>query len=195
MTDSSQAEIFWRSFNDGLYRIPRAWVHQGTLLRNSFEAIAKASNPDSLTGNINNPALMLAGMSLENYLKAIILHRCREQGSSGIPIGFMIHDLVKLASSAKVTFSPKQNATAKALTQYITWRGRYVAPIASSYSDHMPVDFDIPLEGDAFATKGGAHRYATISSARDLIEYVVSIVKLHIYGNKESDKWWVFGCV
>ena len=193
MTDSSQTEAFWRSHNDGLYRMPRAWVHQGTLLMYSFEAIAKASNPDSLTGNIDSPALMLAGMSLENYLKAIILHRHREQSLSGVPAGFMIHDLVNLALSAKVTFSPEQIATAKALTQYITWRGRYVAPIDNHFRDHIPVALDISLVGGARITKGGAHLNATIPLARNLIEYVVGEVKLRIYDNKESDKWWVFG--
>ncbi|MEO6024487.1 MAG: hypothetical protein ABIP64_15510 [Burkholderiales bacterium] len=98
----------------------------------------------------------------------------------------MFHDLVKLASLAKVTVRPEQIATAKALTQYITWRDRYVAPTDSRFSDHIPVDVDMPLGGGARMTKGGAHLNATIPLARGLIEYIVGEAKLQINDNKES---------
>jgi hypothetical protein len=69
----SDARAFWSKYAVALYATPRAWAHKSENLVHAFEAVAAASEPGSMHLNMNDQALMLAGMSIEVQLKAILV--------------------------------------------------------------------------------------------------------------------------
>lgn len=183
--DIGRARAFWKAYAEGLYGAPRAWAHKGENLINAFEAVCAASEPNSMHLNMVDQALMLAGMSIEVQLKAILVGDSvvravvtgkkphRTDPNADLWNRFFSHDLVALAQVANLTLIDSEVRTAAALTQYIYWRGRYVVPTERGLVDLVPVQ----LEGGLV---GQAHRI-TVQDARALIERVVKEVKLRLY--------------
>lgn len=187
MTSSTQsARAFWKTYWHGLYATPRAWAHKGENLIHAFEAVASASDSNSMHLNMQDQALMLAGMAVEVQLKAILVNlpEVRAVVTAPKPSGasadselwdaFYSHNLPDLARVSKVKLTNEQHKTATALSQYIYWRGRYVVPTERGLDDLLPAK----LEGGLVGQK---HRITT-EAARNLIDRVVSEVKVRLYG-------------
>ena len=134
--DKKQALNFWELYRIGMHATPRAWAHKGENLMHAFEVLIAASDPNSFHLNLSDQAFMLAGMSAEVHLKAMItndpLARCVVTASSEPGAGpdrklwkaFRSHDLIELAQIALLPLDDRQQRIATALSQYIYWRGR-----------------------------------------------------------------------
>lgn len=182
---SPDARVFWKTYWHGLYATPRAWAHKAENLIHAFEAVASASVTGSMHLDMLDQALMLAGMSVEVQLKAILVNVPSVRAVVTLPkrpiaasekalwSAFYSHNLVDLARESQVTLSAEQRKTAAALSQYIYWRGRYVVPTERGIDDLIPVSLDSGLIGPS-------HRI-TIEAARDLIYCIVSEVKSRLY--------------
>lgn len=184
----SDARAFWSAYAVALYSMPRAWAHRGENLFHAFEAVAAASEPGSKHLNMNDQALMLAGMSIEVQLKAILVSvtavrdvvtaakrpNTTDVSSFVVWQVFYSHNLPKLAELAQVDLDREQLLTATALSQYIYWRGRYVVPTERGIDDLIPVELDTGLVGQA-------HFGATVDSARNLIHHIIQAVKTRLY--------------
>ena len=86
-----------------------------------------------------SPFFVLAGLAVENFLKARIVERRLADGvvfSSGMDVlrefPTKAHDLVKLARLANPTVPPRTEALLKRLSEYVTWAGRYPIPLKAS---------------------------------------------------------------
>jgi hypothetical protein len=184
--DSLHAKEFWLQYTNGLYAVPRAWAHKGERLYHAFEAVAAASQEGSWHLDMNDQALMLAGMSIEVQLKAILVNLPDIQAivtATGQPIKgkankiwriFYSHNLLELAKLANIKFSSEQEKVALALSQYIYWRGRYVVPTEKGIDSLIPTMLD---KGEY----GQLHRVATVDKARELINVVIAEVKSRLY--------------
>jgi hypothetical protein len=169
-----------------MYETPRAWAHKGENLIHAFEAIVAASVKDSMHLDLNDQALMLAGMAIEVQIKAILINIPHirtivsaskppsDKSATNIWKAFFSHNLLELAKIANITLTPAQQNVAFALSQYIYWRGRYVVPTERGIDDLIPINLDTGLVGQA-------HRVATIDSARDLIHCIIDEVKAQLY--------------
>ena len=178
---------WWTEYWRGLYATPRAWAHKGELLFHAFEAIADASVPGSMHLNMRDQALMLAGMSVEVQLKAIIVHSqaARAVVTASRPAktsqdralwdAFYSHSLTILAQHAGVALTPAQAATAAALTEFIYWRGRYVLPTERGIGSLIPVVLPTGLVGDPL-------QQDSFDTVRELIAHVIKAVKASLYG-------------
>ena len=186
MTSSTQGgRAFWKSYWNGLYATPRAWAHKGENLIHAFEAVASATDPNSMHLNMHDQALMLAGMAIEVQLKAILVNlpEVRAVVTVSKPLGasaagvlwnaFYSHNISDLARASNIKLSIKQRRVANALSQYIYWRGRYVVPTERGIDDLLPTKLESGLMGQK-------HRITT-EDARELIAYVVSEVKGRLY--------------
>lgn len=71
---SPDARAFWETYWHGLYATPRAWAHKAENLIHAFEAVVSASVTGSMHLDMLDQALMLAGMSVEVQLKAILVN-------------------------------------------------------------------------------------------------------------------------
>ena len=183
--DIANARAFWKKYADGLYGVPRAWAHKGENLIHAFEAVAAVSESHSMHLNMDDQAFMLAGMSIEVQLKAILVSdpvvRAVVTGkkpqkahqSADLWSRFFSHNLVALAQAANLTLTDSEVRTATALTQYIYWRGRYVVPMERGLDDFIPVQLEGGLAGQAHRT--------TVQDAKALIERVIKEVKLRLY--------------
>ena len=136
---------------------------------------------------MHDQALMLAGMASEVLLKALLVH-CSQmrtivttQGKHLDDAGkelrrvFYSHDLVRLASVARVALSDDQRDTAHVLSEFISWRGRYVLPTEPNLEDLVP----IPLPDGRV---GMRHLSVTIEASRTLLNHLIDEVKLRLYG-------------
>lgn len=136
---------------------------------------------------MNDQALMLAGMAIEVQLKAILVNMPEaravvtasrgdlDETEKSLHKTFYRHNLVDLAQAAKVPLTHEREKTAAALSQYISWRGRYVLPTESNIDDLVPVPLDDGLVGQP-------HHSATLPAARDLVNHVIAEVKARLYG-------------
>ena len=187
MTPAAEDALdFWEQYWHGLYATPRAWAHTGENLVHAFEAVLAASEPGSMNFNLSDQALMLAGMAVEVQLKAILVHEPSIRGIVTRQIAatdehqrkllraFYSHRLVELFFAASIELTEEQRDAAKALTQYIYWRGRYVVP-----TERLIVDL-IPLRGVNGLT-GPAH-CVSMEAARELVSLVMSEVRKRLYG-------------
>jgi len=181
------ARQFWKSYWNAIYETPRAWAHKGENLVHAFEAVASASENHSMHLNMHDQAFMLAGMSIEVMLKAILVNvpearivvtapkQPSDATGKSLWFAFYSHRLEDLAREAKVALTSERLNTAAILSQYIYWRGRYVIPTERGIDDLIPVVRDNGLIGQP-------HNDLTIEAVRDLIDYVIGEVKTRLYG-------------
>jgi hypothetical protein len=104
------------------------------------------------------PELMLRGMALEAYFKAIWVKRGNELVKShkfvGVP-GVKSHDLVKLSEVLSLPISPKHRELLSRLSRYVEYAGRY--PISKRAEKFWPtlgaaVDWSLPRDDDTFTS-------------------------------------------
>jgi hypothetical protein len=183
--DVAQARTFWKDYSRGLYAVPRAWAHKGENLIHAFRAVAAASVPDSMHLNMQDQALMLAGMAIEVQLKAILVSSpaVRTVVTGGRPQKndptlklwqrFFSHNLLELALEASLPLTEAEQRTAIALSQYIYWRGRYVVPTERGMDDFIPVELENGLAGQL--------HHVSVRDATDLIDRIVVEVKARLY--------------
>jgi hypothetical protein len=177
----------WREYWRGVHEIPRAWAVKGQELACAFDAVVAASQSASRSGfDVHGPALMLAGMAIENWLKSLLVNRAsirdvvtksREPANDAEQKALRVyytHDLVDLAEVAGLVLSEEQAAVANSLSQYITWRGRYVLPTVGAIDNIVPIARENGLVGVPF-------REITFEDAQDLIEVIRNEVGKHLY--------------
>ncbi|WP_422011800.1 hypothetical protein [Roseateles sp.] len=179
---------FWLNYWRGIYEVPRAWAMKGENLFHAFEAVAAGSDSGLMQFNMRDQALMLAGMSVEVMMKALIVNdtHSRELVSgvkkpataleNDLVKAFYSHNLVALAAPASVPLSKLQADIAGALSTYIYWRGRYVMPTERGIDDIIPIENDAGLVGPP-------DRHVSYSEAREVIHYVIATVQARL-GNK-----------
>lgn len=184
---SDDARRLWKGYWNGIYETPRAWAHKGENLFHAFEAVTSASENNSMHLNMHDQAFMLAGMSIEVMLKAILVNvpearlvvtapkKPSDAAGKSLWLAFYSHSLEDLASEAKVVLTNEHLNTAAILSQYIYWRGRYVVPTERGIDDLIPVVRDNSLIGQP-------HNDLTIDAVRDLIAHVIGEVKARLYG-------------
>jgi hypothetical protein len=73
------------------------------------------------------PELMLWGMSIEDFLKCLILKRGGTLARNGRFIGLRNHDLSNLAIEAEFAMDAEQDRILKVLSPVVKWAGRYPA--------------------------------------------------------------------
>jgi hypothetical protein len=168
-----------------MHATPRAWAHKAENLMHAFEALIAASDTNSMHMNMNDQAFMLAGMSVEVQLKAIITHNpaarsvvtLTAEPSAGpdrqLWKTFRSHDLVSLADKAQLKLDDNQEKIAVALSEYIYWRGRCVVPTAKGIDDLLPVE-------GADGLLGPKH-HIPADEVRSFLWYVVKAVKAQLY--------------
>lgn len=119
------------------------------------KGLATLRNSSALAGNhartIKNTAALdhfgafhvIAGLAVENALKARILERALAAGDQirsaadlprVIPMDGAGHNLVRLADRAKVQLSASERLLLERLTTYVRWAGRY--PVSKVETDH-----------------------------------------------------------
>ena len=168
---------FWVEYCRALYATPRAWAYKGENLVHAFEALADVVEARSDLADLRDQALMLAGMAVEVFLKAIavsdpdtraIVSGARPRGhgvDAKLWESFYTHDLTTLAKAATVGLDQSQTVTAAGLSQYILWKGRYVVPREKGIEHLARRDLS-----------------PTVEEARELLEHIITEVKVRLYG-------------
>lgn len=190
---SVAARNSWTNYWTGLYATPRAWAHKAENLIHAFVLLAEAKPMHSLSVDVHDQALMLAGMGIEVSLKAILVHKpavraivtkkrsVLDARGKALHKTFYSHGLADLARAAGVRLNRGQRRAAVALSQYISWRGRYVIPTAAAIDDLIPMMHDDGLVHPI-------RQHVDMQTAQDLVERVVRAVKKELYGEKRS-RW------
>jgi hypothetical protein len=185
MSQTKNPSDAWREYWEGIFRTPRAWAHKAERLYHAFNAVASASQEGSMHCDLREQALMLAGMSIEVLWKALLvsqpdyrallLSTDRLSKADAERKGtFYTHDLLALAQLANVELSEDYRKTARTLSSFIYWRGRYVIPIERRIGDLAPT-----LQSDGLWRQ--EHNEVTIEDARSLAEHAISVVKERLY--------------
>lgn len=92
-------------------------------------------------------AFMLAGMSLECLLKAVIVGEVPESNQKiELPRTLKTHNLLSLAKDAGIAVSDDEEHCLRILTDHVVWAGRYPAPTSVEKLGHCI----IPDFRDAF---------------------------------------------
>ncbi len=124
---------------------PGLWVEKaGELLRAAdilkVEVVKYWSGfrgKDSLptTRSVQGPYFLLIAYAIENYFKALLIHRKRKSLKSrliyDLPRWLNQHDLVKLAREVKLTLNISEAELLFRLSQNSIWKARYPVPTAS----------------------------------------------------------------
>lgn len=172
----------WRKYWRGIYEIPRAWAMKGENLFHAFEAVAAASDEGSMQFNLRDQALMLAGMSIEVMLKALIVDNPKSRdlvlglrapetpACRALKGAFYSHRLRELATHAGVEMSPDQMDILASLTSHVYWRGRYVVPTEAALKDIVPIEDEMGLVGPP-------HRDVSYEETTAVIRAVIASVK------------------
>jgi hypothetical protein len=185
---------WWTNYWAGMHKMPRAWAHKGENLFHAFEAVAAASVENSFHLNMHDQALMLAGMSVEVMLKAILItmpgvydiivdkKKNLPEWKKNLRNTLYSHNLVNLAKESNIPFTPEQHMTAEMLTKYIVWRGRYVVPKGNENGIKELMPFKPELTLHKLIVSGNTWTYypndhVFIAEARGLMCYVISVVK------------------
>ena len=105
--------------------------------------------------NMQDQALMLAGMAVEVQLKAILVNlpEVRAVVTAPKPPGasadsqlwnaFYSDNLPELARASRVKLTNEQRNTATALSQYIYWQGRYVVATTAALTTSCPRSYQV----------------------------------------------------
>lgn len=112
-------------------------------LRRHWEGLLAEDTPGLDASCVYRSALMMYGYAIENYIKAILIKkRILEVRSKGQVVklarsdgGNLGHQLDKLAMLAVDDLEPGRGAILRHLTEYVVWRGRYVAPLTTLTQD------------------------------------------------------------
>jgi len=79
---------------------------------------------------VSEPFLMICGMSLELFFKAVAMEK-------GVAINMSHHDLRKHAKIAELKYSTQDSELLEILSHYVSWAGRYPTPKSDSEYDRL----------------------------------------------------------
>jgi hypothetical protein len=118
------------------------WLEQSKSLH--YAAVALMSEVNRRTWFVNAPiALMLGGYATETLLKMVLVaqHEVRPFSQRAKDFLPTTHDLLKLATDAKLRANKGERETLKSLSRFTTWAGRYPIPLlANGYA--LPAIFE-----------------------------------------------------
>ena len=111
------------------------WELHATTLRYSVEILFRQAFADTafpvrhrkrktLRPSPHGPALMLAGMMIEDLAKAVLVSRSKTLLSKAL----LSHDLGKIVSATGYSASSDEQDLLKRLSAFVRWAGRYPAP-------------------------------------------------------------------
>jgi hypothetical protein len=178
---------FWKKYWTAVTAMDRAWAANGQSLITAFEVLVEATDDRFRHTNLMNHAYMLAGMAIEVMLKSIIVNNSENVRIVTTPIkqltesekvvrkNFYSHNLLELANLASLNLNDEQNRVARILSEFITWRGRYLLPSMNSVEEIMPKKH----------SDGLIHITPEISvdEVRGFITFVIDHVKHVLYQN------------
>jgi hypothetical protein len=116
-------EIAWQSSASSLERAADIiWKE----VKKDQEAMRKDEEPESDT-SVSCQFMLLAGLAIENYLKAICIKRHGAYSLKG-DFQFGHHDFVKLATQSGLAFNSADGEFIERLEHFVIFAGRYPAP-------------------------------------------------------------------
>lgn len=96
------------------------------VVEKDFDAMRRDEEPESYS-SVSGQFMLLAGLTVENYLKAICIKRSGAYSDNG-KFQFGHHDLVKLATESGIEFSTSDSEFLERLEHFVVFAGRYPAP-------------------------------------------------------------------
>ena len=97
-----------------------------SVVEKDFDAIRRNEEPESYF-SVSGQFMLLAGLSIENCLKAICIERSGAYTDDG-KFQFGHHDLIKLSSESGIEFSILEREFIERLEHFVVFAGRYPAP-------------------------------------------------------------------
>lgn len=91
-----------------------------------FEALRKNEEPESYS-SISGQFMLIAGLAIENYLKAICIKQSGAYSDSG-KFQFGHHNFVDLANESGIEFNSTDSEFIERLEYFVVFAGRYPAP-------------------------------------------------------------------
>ena len=177
---------FWEDHWRDMYSVSRAWDTKAQNLVLAFEAVRAISVDGSMQFDLREEALILAGMSIEVMLKALMLEntdtrhlvlRFREpttEAELSLRNTFNSHDLVALAAAGGVALSSQHTEVADALSAYIYWRGLHMMPSMKRIKNIIPTKY-------GNGPDGSPQSHVKCEQARELVDYVIAVVRTRLY--------------
>jgi hypothetical protein len=95
---------------------------------------SKLSDTSDIGLRLRGPFFLLAGLAVENFLKAIIVKRLLAGGKPVTEADVLVifrgkHDLTVLSQRADVKLTPAERELLERLSTFVNWAGRYPVPI------------------------------------------------------------------
>lgn len=177
MKKFTKDQDFWTNQYKTQANMPIIWYMTAEKLRSSYQVLAEHANkmfniqsqPTILKEALNNTlpsSLMLAGYSIENYLKGLIVKNST-LGAFDKNGNFALksHNLVLLASKAGLKLNKDEQELLERLNYFVMSGGRY--PIPLNDIDMQPVYFN-----DGGIGPIGAQRYNNNKMTYDIYEKI-----------------------
>lgn len=142
--DQRSPKDAWDEQHKLLASEPLTWTLSADELFRSFEVLAAQDAADEATRSVHcakylphlrSVALMLAGFSIENMLKALYISKNSAFDSSG-RFALATHNLRRLADDVGVSLTKDERVLLERLEHYLTWAGRY--PVSLYLDDMRP---------------------------------------------------------
>jgi hypothetical protein len=88
------------------------------------------------------PFLLLAGLSIENLAKAMLLRRCGPKSEGGkLPSGIGGHGILRLLDKCGLPLSADERRLARRFEVFILWAGRYPVPTKAPDMEAVKVTY------------------------------------------------------
>lgn len=97
-----------------------------SVVETDFDAIRRDEESESCS-SVCGQFMLLAGLAIENYLKAICIKRSGAYSDDG-KFQFGHHNLIKLSSESGIEFSILERELIERLEHFVVFAGRYPAP-------------------------------------------------------------------
>lgn len=128
----------WRSVALSLlFAADTLWkrVRQGLVEFDEISRLGDLSKAADVGLRLRGPFFLLAGLAVENLLKALVVKRMHAENRP-VTEGNVLrleprgrHSLVALSRSAQITLSPEEREVLARLSTFVQWAGRYPVPI------------------------------------------------------------------
>lgn len=138
--DKRSPREYWDDQHKTLASEPLTWTLSADELFRSFELLATQAVADQearsylenkYVPNVRPVALMLAGFSVENMLKALYVSQNPAFSSSG-RFDVATHNLRQLADNIALPLTKNERILLERLEHFLTWAGRYPVPLYSN---------------------------------------------------------------
>ena len=109
-------------------------VRQGLVEFDEISRLGDLSEAADVGLRLRGPFFLLAGLAVENLLKAIIVKRMHAENRP-VTEGNVLrlergrHSLIALSRSAQITLSSEEREVLARLSTFVPWAGRYPVPI------------------------------------------------------------------